>query len=112
MTKNTELPSPLKRAAQFGEIGAPRSPERASVETPERTNANMSEHTNVSTLQRHNDQATAGAPEMKRQTVYMPKELATWLKVHAASIDDDISGIITRLVEHYRAQQTAGAGER
>ncbi len=112
MTKNTELPSPLKRAAQLGEIGAPRTPDRATVETLERTNANMLEHTNVSTLQRLNDKVPAGAPEMKRQTVYMPKELATWLKIHAASIDDDISGIITRLVEHYRAQQTAGTGER
>ncbi len=112
MTKNTELPSPLKRAAQFGEIGAPRPPDHANVETLQHTNANASEHTNVSTLQRPNDKAPAGTPEMKRQTVYMPKELATWLKVHAASIDDDISGIITRLVEHYRTQQTAGTGER
>lgn len=39
--------------------------------------------------------------EMKRQTVYMPEQLARRLKVHAALIGDDISGIITRLVETY-----------
>ena len=38
---------------------------------------------------------------MKRQTVYMPQQLATRLKVHAAIIGDDISGIITRLVKTY-----------
>lgn len=41
-------------------------------------------------------------PEMKRQTVYMPTTLADWLKAHAALIHDDISGIITRLVEDYK----------
>lgn len=41
------------------------------------------------------------AEEMKRQTVYMPQQLATRLKVHAATIGDDISGIITRLEEDY-----------
>jgi len=46
--------------------------------------------------------AHASSEEMKRQTVYMPQELATWLKIHAAIMHDDISGIITRLVEQYR----------
>ena len=41
------------------------------------------------------------AEEMKRQTVYMPQQLATRLKVHAATIGDDISGIIRRLVADY-----------
>jgi len=41
------------------------------------------------------------AEEMKRQTVYMPQQLATQLKVHAATIGDAISGIITRLEEGY-----------
>jgi hypothetical protein len=41
-------------------------------------------------------------PEMKRQTVYMPTALADWLKAHAALIHDDISGIMTRLVEDYK----------
>lgn len=59
----------------------------------------------VDTLtQKHNNVKTSGqqdTPEMKRQTVYMPKHLATRLKIHAASTGDDISGIITRLVETY-----------
>jgi hypothetical protein len=56
--------------------------------------------------QKHQDVKTSTVrtpgEEMKRQTVYIPKPLATWLKVHAAIINDDISGIITRLVEQYR----------
>ena len=39
--------------------------------------------------------------EKQRQTVYLPQSLAIRLKVHAAAIQDDISGIITRLVEQY-----------
>ena len=39
---------------------------------------------------------------MKRQTVYMPAGLARWLKVHAALVGDDISGIITGLVAKYK----------
>ena len=62
----------------------------------------------VDTLtQKHNDIKTSrqqDAPEMKRQTVYMPRQLATRLKIHAASMGDDISGIITRLVEDYLDQ--------
>jgi hypothetical protein len=41
------------------------------------------------------------AEEMKRQTIYIPQQLATPLKVHATTIGDDISGIITRLEEGY-----------
>ena len=40
-------------------------------------------------------------PEMKRQTVYMPKLLATRLKIYAAATGEDISGIITNLVETF-----------
>ncbi len=39
---------------------------------------------------------------MKRQTVYMPRDLAIWLKAHAALTGTDISGIMTRLVEDYK----------
>jgi hypothetical protein len=42
------------------------------------------------------------AGDMKRQTVYMPAGLARWLKVHAALVGDDISGIITGLVAKYK----------
>lgn len=54
------------------------------------------------TQERKDVKALEHNPEdMKRQTVYMPQKLATRLKVHAALIGDDISGIITRLVEVY-----------
>lgn len=39
--------------------------------------------------------------EMERQTVWMPHRLRTRLKVYAALHQDDISGIITRLVETF-----------
>jgi hypothetical protein len=53
--------------------------------------------------QEHQDAKTSAhsQEDMKRQTVYMPQRLATRLKVHAAIIGDDISGIITRLVKTY-----------
>jgi hypothetical protein len=51
---------------------------------------------NVETSKRYD------APDMKRQTVYMPVGLARWLKVHAAMTNNDISGIITGLVVKYR----------
>ena len=51
--------------------------------------------------QKRHDVKTPEQEDMKRQTVYMPQKLATRLKVHAAIIGDDISGIITRLVETY-----------
>jgi len=107
--KNTSLPSPLKRA-QLGEIGAARTAERPDTESPERFDVKTLEHKNVSTTEYNGDKAASGTTEMKRQTVYMPKELATWLKVHAALTGDDISGVITTLVEQYRAQHT-GAGQ-
>lgn len=43
--------------------------------------------------------------EMKRQTVYMPQHLAIWLKAHAALNGEDISGIITHLVEDYKNKE-------
>jgi len=104
--KNTSLPSPLKRA-QLGEIGAARTAERPDTDTPERFDVKTLEHKNVSTTERNGDKVASGDLEMKRQTVYMPKELATWLKVHAALTGDDISGVITRLVEQYRSQQSS-----
>jgi len=110
--KNTSLPSPLKRA-QLGEIGAPRAADQLDSDAPQRFDVKVLERTNVDATERYNDkEASPGSPtEMKRQTVYMPKELATWLKVHAALTGDDISGVITRLVEHYRAQQQPGNGQ-
>jgi hypothetical protein len=56
----------------------------------------MQERQDVKTLKRYD------AGDMKRLTVYMPAGLARWLKVHAAFVGDDISGIITGLVAKYK----------
>ena len=42
---------------------------------------------------------------MKRQTIFMPEELATWLKIYAARKGDDMSGIVTELVEQLRERE-------
>jgi len=100
MSKATEFESPLKRAAARGEIGA----RRASAGQ----DAAPAARQDVITLQRQNAigaEAADDKGEMKRQTVYLPKSLAAWLKIHAATRDEDMSGIITRLVEQYRAEQ-------
>lgn len=103
MSKATEFDSPLKRAAGRGEIGARRA--RAEQDA-------SAERQDVITLQRQNAigaEAADNKEEMKRQTVYLPKSLAAWLKIHAATRDEDMSGIIARLVERYRDEQV-GAG--
>ena len=45
--------------------------------------------------------------ELKRQTVYLPKRLALWLKSHAALTEQDMSEIITKLVEDYQRKEEA-----
>lgn len=93
MSKGFE--SPLKRAAQTGKIGG------RIEDDPQPQMSEAPKHNNVLT-QQHIDVKTPGQRAMKRQTVYMPEELAMWLKIHAATTKDDISGIITRLAEEYR----------
>ncbi len=101
MSKATEFESPLRRAAARGEIGA----RRAGAEQ----DAALVERQDVLTLERQNViggvDAEGDKEEMKRQTVYLPKGLAAWLKIHAATRNEDMSGIITRLIEQYRAAQ-------
>jgi len=101
MSKATEFDSPLRRAAGRGEVGA----RRGGAES----DAALTERQDVKTLEQQNVMAsgsvTGDKEEMKRQTVYLPKSLASWLKVHAATRDEDMSGIIARLVEEYRAAQ-------
>lgn len=104
MSKATEFESPLKRAAARGEIGARRASAGQDTAPAERQD--------VITLQRQNAivaEMADNKEEMKRQTVYLPKSLAAWLKIHAATRDEDMSGIIARLVERYRDEQV-GAG--
>jgi hypothetical protein len=86
---------------------APMQKQREVVESQWGTIGGGKENSTMPTdtlTQKRNDVKTSKQQdtiEMKRQTVYMPKWLATRLKIHAASTGDDISGIITRLVEDY-----------
>ncbi len=109
MSKATEFDSPLKRAAGRGEIGARRARAEPDVAPVERQDVGTLKRQDVRTLQRQNamtaEDAAGDKEEMKRQTVYLPRSLAAWLKVHAATRDEDMSGIIARLVEQYRAEQ-------
>jgi len=109
MSKATEFDSPLKRAAERGEIGARRAGAEQDATSAERQDVMTLDHQGVRTLQRQNaintEDVGGDKEEMKRQTVYLPRSLAAWLKIHAATRDEDMSGIIARLVEEYRAAQ-------
>jgi hypothetical protein len=91
-----------KPTARFGSV----QQQRETIEPWKTVGGGKSEMSVDALTQKRQDVKTSAIPpsceEMKRQTVYIPKPLATWLKVHAAIINDDISGIITRLVEQYR----------
>ena len=42
----------------------------------------------------------------KRQTVYLPGDLAKWLKLHSVEVERDMSEIITGLLQEYRTKVT------
>lgn len=42
----------------------------------------------------------------KRQTVYLPVDLAKWLKLHSVQVECDMSEIITGLLQEYRTKVT------
>jgi hypothetical protein len=89
-----------KPTTRFGNIQ-----QRETIEQWKTVGGGKSEMPADTLTQKHQDVKTSAThpsgEEMKRQTVYIPKPLATRLKVHAAIINDDISGSITRLVEQY-----------
>lgn len=60
------------------------------------------------TLKRPDVKTSPAPEEMKRQTIYLPRRLATWLKMHAASTEDDMSAIITGLVEELKDKVEKG----
>ena len=90
--------SPLQKA-QSGRIGGGRS-----VETATQPDAQVEP-----ARQEQQPASTQAAPASKpkreethfRQTVWMPIPLNRRLKIHAAKTDEDISGIINRLVEQF-----------
>ncbi len=63
------------------------------------------------TLKRQDIKTSSTTEELKRQTIYMPRRLATWLKTHAASTEVDMSAIMTRLVEEYKDKVEGGNTE-
>ena len=85
-TKFASMQKQRETVEELQTIGGGKGNMPQSTLTQKRQDAKTSEHT---------------PDEMFRQTVYMPKSLARRLKSHAAIIDEDISGIITRLVETY-----------
>ena len=48
----------------------------------------------------------------KRQTVYLPGDLAKWLKLHSVEVERDMSEIITGLLQEYRAKVTNAQREK
>lgn len=56
---------------------------------------------NVETSERQDVEASKQQSDMRRMTVYMPTQLARKLKIHASATDQDMSGIISMLVEKY-----------
>ncbi|MBA2677558.1 MAG: hypothetical protein H0U76_04070 [Ktedonobacteraceae bacterium] len=102
MSENTEstqrkgFASPLQRA-QAGRIGGGREPaeqERQDVTTLERLD--VSTEGEADTTKKSTREETHF-----RQTVWMSKALNRRLKIHAAKTDNDVSGIINKLVEDY-----------
>jgi len=77
----------IRPIGEFGKIGIKQQPE-AMPDSP----------LGVQNLKRGNDR--------KRQTVYLPAELAKWLKLHSVEVERDMSEIITELVQKYRMQVT------
>ncbi len=61
------------------------------------------------TLKRQDVKTSPVTEEMKRQTVYLPRSLAIWLKTHAAKTEEDMSDIMTRLVQDFKDKVEGGA---
>jgi len=77
----------IRPIGEFGKIGSKQQPEvmpGSSASSPNR--------------KRDDDR--------KRQTVYLPTELAKWLKLHSVEVERDMSQIITELVQEYRMHVT------
>jgi hypothetical protein len=77
----------IRPIGEFGKIGSKQGPEAMPGSPP-----------GVQSQKRVDDR--------KRQTVYLPAELAKWLKLHSVEVERDMSEIITELVQKYRTQVT------
>ncbi len=97
-TQRRGFVSPLQKA-QAGKIGGggkdQPNPEPKDVTTLERQDVDKSEE-EADTSKKNKREETHF-----RQTVWMPKPLNRRLKIHAAKVGEDVSGIINKLVEDY-----------
>ncbi len=115
MSKRGEISSsPLSRAAH-GEIGAARRPDPQKVERLETEKAENSSVQKLGSLElqksrnpepRGPGRPKSQGPERVGRTIYLPPDLARWLKVYAAMHDREISEIVTDVLEGYRRDRT------
>ncbi len=108
MSTNKGFSSALKQA-QGGRIGTPQTPERLDVQPSKRLDVQepgppmgqASERLDAQTSKRLEIQASPEATRVRR-TVYLPPDLARWLKLHAARTEREMSEIITDALQQYR----------
>ncbi len=100
MSANKGFNSALKQA-QGGRIGAPQAPERSDTQTLERSSTQTLERLDDPIPKRLEIQAPSEAARVRR-TVYLPSDLARWLKLHAARTEREMSEIVTDALQQYR----------
>ncbi len=100
MSTNKGFNSALKQA-QGGRIGAPQAPERSDTQTLERSSTQTLERLDDQIPKRLEIQAPSEAARARR-TVYLPPDLARWLKLHAARTEREMSEIVTDALQQYR----------
>jgi len=100
VSTNKGFNSALKQA-QGGRIGAPQAPGRSDTQTLERSSTQALERLDDQIPKRLEIQAPPEAARVRR-TVYVPPDLARWLKLHAARTEREMSEIVTDALQQYR----------
>ncbi len=100
MSTNKGFTSALKQA-QGGRIGAPQAAERSDAQTLERPSVQTPERLDDQAPKRLEIQASPEAARVRR-TVYLPPDVARWLKLHAARTEREMSEIVTDALQQYR----------
>jgi len=84
--------SKTRPIGEFGKIGSKQGSGAIPVDTPD--------------VQTINTLKVQPGNSRKRQTVYLPGDLAKWLKLHSVEVERDMSEIITGLLQEYRTKVT------
>jgi len=108
VSTNKGFSSALKQA-QGGRIGAPQTSERPDAQTSKRLDVQepgqsigqAPERLDAQTLKRLEIQTSPEAARVRR-TVYLPPDLARWLKLNAARTEREMSEIVTEALQQYR----------